>query len=383
MKVVVIGRPQDCLDYAAWSQQMGYQVRYLQAKEITLDIIAAADDIVSFADGAQLVVERLRTERGLPTRGQDAVSILTDKVLFKSHPAVIPYIVNHLNIEPELSKEAFAALVSERMPFPVVVKPSNGFYSAGVVRAENVDELQHAYVQARRVCKSLAERASPVRVIAEQYLDGNEFAVDGFVVGTMVHPLLIHRKRPRLEGPTFHETAYLTECFDTEIGSEALCMLEHIVAGVGLRDSAFHAEFRFDASGRLHVLEVAPRLAGGGASTQQLLALCTGLDAYACLHSLGRQPIALIPKRQGFGLEYDFGPETTGILCNVGEIAEACQKRGAARIIRHRADGDMVLGPPANVECILTAFFECESLDAGQALFDDISTNCSIRTEQI
>ncbi|WP_168191907.1 ATP-grasp domain-containing protein [Chromobacterium phragmitis] len=340
------------------------------------------DDIVSFADGAQLFVEQLRIQCGLPSRGLDAVGILTDKVLFKSHPAVQPYIAQHLEIDPVMSKdEAVAMVMSSRLRFPVVVKPSNGFYSAGVVRADNVDELKRAYVQARRVCTTLAARAGASRVIVEKYLDGNEFAVDGFIVNDKVRPLLLHRKRPRLEGPTFHETAYLTERFDSERGTEALEMLERIVAGVGLRNSPFHAEFRFDADGRLYVLEVAPRLAGSGATTQRLMMVCIGLDAYECLHGTFRSSLDLTPKRDRIGLEYDFGPEATGILCNVAEVAAACEQRGATSIIRYRSDGDLVLGPPNNVECILTAFFDCTSLSVGQALFDDIANNCHIKTE--
>ena len=381
MKLLVLGRAQDALDHVVWCRQMGYEVRLVDPKAAGPDCVEDTDDIVSFADGAQQQTERMRIARGLPSRGLDAVGILTDKVLFKAHPAVRPHVVRHLEIDPETSKDAAASLVDEHMQFPVVVKPSNGFYSAGVIRAESPDEFKRAYVQARRICTTLAERASAAKVIVEQYLDGNEFAVDGFVLGTRVHPLLLHRKRPRLEGPTFHESAYLTECFDAAKGTEALAMLEQIVAGVGLRDSAFHAEFRFDGDGKLHVLEVAPRLAGGGATTQQLMSLCTGLDAYACLHGLSRGSVDLTPTRRRVGLEYDFGPEATGTLCNVAEIAAACEQRGAARLIRYRADGDMVIGPPGNVECILTAFFDCESLSTGQALFDDISSNYRIKTK--
>lgn len=383
MRLLVIGRAQDALDHGAWCLQAGHEVVYADPDGIAPDAVAAADDIVSFSDGFQVLAERLRKERGLPARGMEAVAVLTDKVLFKSHPAVEPHIVRHLEIDPSLSKDAVAAWVTERMSFPVVIKPSNGFYSAGVVRADDVDQLKRAYMQARRVCTVLPERASPPRLIVEQYLDGSEFAVDGFVVGDQVHPLIIHRKRPGLIGPTFHELAYLTECFDTAKGTEALRMLEGIVKGVGLRNSAFHAEFRFDADRRLHVLEVAPRLAGGGATTQQLMALCTGIDAYARLHALGRGPVDLAPTRRCCALEYDFGPDATGTLLNVEETAVACEQRGAVRVIRYHADGDMVLGPPKNVECILTAYFKCDSLSAGQALFDDIHTHCSIRTQPL
>lgn len=359
---------------------MGHEVRHIAPRTSGPECIEDADDIVSFSDGAQQQAERLRIVRGLPSRGLEAVSILTDKVLFKAHPAVRPHVVKYMEIDIRTSKDAAAALVGEHMRFPVVVKPSNGFYSAGVVRADSPEAFKHAYVQARRICTTLADRATAAKVLVEQYLDGNEFAVDGFVLGRQVHPLLLHRKRPRLEGPTFHESAYLTESFDAARGAQALAMLKDIVAGVGLRDSAFHAEFRFDADGRLYVLEVAPRLAGGGATTQQLLKLCTGLDAFACLHALGRGPVDLTRRRAKVGLEYDFGLEATGTLCNVAEIAAACEHRGAARLIRYRADGEMVLGPPSNLECVLTAFFDCDSLGAGQALFDDISSNYRIKT---
>lgn len=380
MKLLVLGRIQDGMDHALWCQQMGHEVRYVDPQAADSECAENVDDIVSFADRSQQQVERLRIACGLPSRGLNAVAILTNKVFFKAHPAIKPHVVRHIEIDTEMSADTATEMVGEHMRFPVVVKPSNAFYSAGVVRVDSPAEVRAAYVHARRICVTLAERASPAKVIVEQYLDGNEFAVDGFVLGTQVHPLLLHRKRPRLEGPTFHESAYLTECFDTTRGTKVVDMLEQIIGGVGLRDSAFHAEFRFDADGKLHVLEVAPRLAGGGATTHQLMSLCTGLDAYACLHRLGRGPVDVHPLRRGTGLEYDFGPETTGVLCNVAEIASACEQRGASRVIRYRTDGDMVFGPPSNLECVLTAFFDCESIGASQTLFDEISNNYRIRT---
>ncbi|SEQ54593.1 ATP-grasp domain-containing protein [Pseudomonas sp. NFACC02] len=381
MNLIVIGRGEDCVDHAMWCKKMGHEVRYIVPEKIGMSVFDDADDIVSFSDSMQGIVEQLRISHRLPPRGQDAVNVLTDKVLFKSHPAVKPFVVQHIEIVPGTSKETAAALVNNHISFPVVVKPSNGFYSAGVVRAKTIEEFKRAYMKASRIGQFLAPRSSPARVIVEKYLDGNEFAVDGFVVGERIHPILIHRKRPFLEGPTFHESAYLTEYFDTSLGDMPLRMLEHIIGGLGLRNSAFHAEFRFDANGRLHVLEVAPRMAGSGATTQQLMAICVGLDAYECLHALGQKTIDLSPKHRGFGLEYDFGPNSSGTLGNVAKIALACENLGAARIIRYHSDGDVVLGPPNNVECILTAFFECKSLEAGEALFDHISNHYSIQTE--
>lgn len=383
MRILVIGREQDSQDHTNWCYEQGHETCHVESDISEASDLGRFDDIVSFHDGHQCLVEKLRRLRGLPTRDMRAVAILTDKSLFKAHVATAPYRKHYLEIATSVPVSEALEDIDAGLPFPVVVKPLNGFYSAGVTRADDAGSLRTAYVRARRIGALLTSRSSPATILIEPYLEGEEFAIDGFIHGARVVPLLFHRKLPRLEGPVFHEVAYATEPFDLVRGVHFQAALDSIVGGIGLDESPFHAEFRYDAGGMLHVLEVAPRLAGGGATTRHLLAICTGLDAYGLLHALGRGPVDLRPRFSHCGLEYDFPAMRSGRVRNLGKLVERCGSLGASVILQHCTDGAMVMSPPMNVEAILTAFFPCDSLRNAIALFQDVHMQCQIQMETI
>ncbi|WP_047395818.1 acetyl-CoA carboxylase biotin carboxylase subunit family protein [Chitinibacter sp. ZOR0017] len=381
MNYLVLGRPQDCVDHHEWCLKNGHNVEYIEPDQIRFDKLSIYNDIVSFNDGYQVEVERLRQIAGLPGRGEDAIKIFTDKSLFKNDKNISKYCIKFAEFSPDISAQAAIDEVLKTLKFPVVIKPSNGFYSAGVVRADDLATFKRAYTQARRMCTTLADRSTPAKIIVETYLDGKEFAIDGFVINNVVIPLIIHKKFPHLSGPTFHEVAYITESFDRTKGANSFSILKDIIECTGLNNTPFHAEFRFDSNGKLYILEIAPRLAGGGATTQNLLGICTGLDAYELLHSLGTSDPILEAKFSFFGMEYDFAVAKSGALVNVDFIANECKKLGAVNVVQRRKNGDFVIGPPSNVDAILTAFFKANSMQDSLDLFNHISNKLKVDTE--
>src|SRR4029077_16002670 len=94
-------------------------------------------------------------------------------------------LVCHIAGRPELGREEALATVAAELTFPLVLKPSNGFYSAGVVKVDGPEGFDRALRQTRRVCGMLGGSI----VLAEEYLDGEEYAVDGVVSAGRVHPL--------------------------------------------------------------------------------------------------------------------------------------------------------------------------------------------------
>ncbi|MFJ2773523.1 acetyl-CoA carboxylase biotin carboxylase subunit family protein [Streptomyces sp. NPDC087300] len=398
MNVLLLGREEDCRDYLDYAHGHGFTVRFFDPPQLAADdrenwratVVDAAraavdleglDDAISFHDSYQIQLELIRGELGMPTRDIDTLLCLADKTRFKAHPAVRDHITRHIELDPSAKAPAALAAVTEALSFPVVVKPSNGFYSAGVVKAETPAEFPKAFLQTKRVCTVLREGAGQSRMLAEEYLDGNEYAIDGFVSGGRVIPLQIHRKLPPLVGPLFHEVAYLTEPFDAEQGRDFTALLESVIPGVGLDDSPFHAEFRYDGQGGLRVLELAPRLCGGGTTTYQQLRICTGLDAYGLLHQLGREPLAPEPTHHKVALEYDAPIERSGFLKNTARAVEVCHKNDVTTVHLHRADGQFVLAPPLNFETVLTAYFARDTREEAEALLDVLMTDCTIDTE--
>lgn len=397
VNVLLIGHTDDCLDYLGYARERGFGVQFFDAPSLAavdrshwqravvdsareVVNLSAVDEVISFHDGYQAHTELLRAELGLPTRSIDALLCLADKRSFKAHPALGDYITRHVEFSPSMTAtEAFP--VVDALGFPLVLKPSNGFYSAGVVKVDGPEDFTKAFLQTKRVCGLLREGTGASTILAEKYLDGGEYAVDGVVTCGRVLPLQLHHKLPPLVGPLFHEVAYLTEPFDRDKGREFTRALRTIIPAIGLDESPFHAEFRFDAEGKLHILEVAPRLSGGGATTYQLLRICTGLDAYGMLHQLGREPIDPKPTHHRVGLEFDAPVPRSGFLRNIARAVEVCTNNDATTVLELRRDGQFVLAPPLNFEAVLTAFFARDTREQAEALLEILLTDCVIETE--
>ncbi|MET9301302.1 ATP-grasp domain-containing protein [Micromonospora aurantiaca] len=399
MNVLVLGRAEDSLDYVRYCEARGFKPTFVEPgslagvvrnswQQAVLASLGEAakirdfDDIISFRDGYQVHAELLRAARGLPAKDFDAINCLTDKTLFKSHVAVRDLVVRHIELPLHTAVDDALRQVEAALRFPVVLKPSNGFYSAGVIRVDHPAQFRRALVSVKRVCGLLRDSRGPSQVIVEEYLDGEEVMVDGFVVDGTVRSLLFHRKLPRITGvPSFHETGCVTQPFDEEKGAEFSAMLQQITRGVGLANSPYNAEFRYDGEGRLHVLEVAPRISGGGASMQNLLRICTGLDAYGIQHRLGRRQVTFDRTVERAALEYDFCAERNGHVKNIEKTVAACRDLGADTILQYRTNGQYVFAPPLNVETVLTAYFACGSSAEAEELLDVVKKRCVVETE--
>lgn len=398
MHVLVLGHAEDCQDYLTYAAEHGHTVAFLApptlppgerdtwaaliAEALTGVDLAAVDDVVSFHDSYQIALDLTRAAAGLPTRGVDVLLTLSDKTRFKTHPAVRDHISRYLRMPPSLKAPEALALVEAELSFPIVLKPSNGFYSAGVVKVDSAEGFAKAFQQTKRVCAVLRKSAGESWMLAEEYLDGQEYAVDGVVSDGRIVPLQLHRKLPPLVGPLFHEVAYLTEPFDAELGADFRALLDVVVPGVGLDNSPFHAEFRFAADGKLRVLELAPRLCGGGTTTYQQLRICTGLDAYGILHALGRAEIDATPRHRKVALEFDAPIERSGFLINTARAVEVCEKNDVTSALLHRTDGQYVIAPPLNFETVLTAYFARDTRAEAEALLDVLLTDCKIETTE-
>lgn len=399
MQVLALGRECDLQDYVAYCSQRDIDVSCFQPPpllpgEITrwdsllLEGIGAAfgprrfDHVVSFNDGFQVQVDVLKRIFGLPYRNPEAIFTLTDKSAFKSVPATHDFISRYVRLPQTVGTDEAWHRIEQSLRLPVVVKPSNGFYSAGVIRVDDRGGLAKALTLTRRVCALMGKQRGASEILIEEYIDGEEFSVDGFVRAGEVIPLLLHHKYPRLEGPTFHENAQISKPFDPLKGEPFMVALRRIIAAVGLDHSPFHAEFRVTANQQVYILELAPRISGGGISSRYLMDICLGLDVYDVDLQFHRPGATLDLRHQRIGLEYDFSVKKSGVLKSIDKTAAQCRDAGASTVIQHRRNGELVMAPPVNVETVLTAFFACASKEEALRKFDYLET-CEVETEEL
>ncbi len=395
--VLALGRESDLQDYVAWCGERGIRVTCLQPPALLLDDVAqwdarmqavyeaagleaAPDHVVSFHDGFQVQVDVLKRVLGLPHRRPEALFTLTDKAAFKAVPATASYVSRYIRLPQTVSAEDGWASVGKSLSLPLVVKPSNAFYSAGVVRVDERAQWDKALTQARRVCRMIGAQRGGSEILVEEYIDGEEFSVDGYVLDGVVIPLLLHHKHPRLVGPTFHENAQVSCPFDLARGADFQAALRQIIGAIGLDQSPFHAEFRRTDAGQLYILELAPRISGGGISSRYLMDICLGLDVHDVEFHLHRPGLELALPRRQVGLEYDFSVRRNGVLRNIEKTVAQCREAGASVVIQHRDNGEFVMAPPVNFETILTAFFPCDNEAEAMRIFA-LMEACTVETE--
>ena len=151
--------------------------------------------------------------------------------------------------------------------FPCVLKPLGLSASRGVIRADNEAEFQAAFARIRRLLnrpdiRRLHDEADRYIQI-EEYIPGQEFAVEGVVRGGRLQQLAIFDKPDPLAGPFFEESIYVTPSRAPAAAQDALLdATQRAVAALGLTDGPVHAEFRYNERGPWP-LELAARPIGG------------------------------------------------------------------------------------------------------------------------
>ena len=148
--------------------------------------------------------------------------------------------------------------------FPVVIKPLGLAASRGVIRANDNAEFLSACRRIDAILQKAGQQGyARNHLLIESYLEGDEYAVEGFVLNGEFHLLTIFDKPEPLTGPFFEETYYLTPTrLDQAHRDELVAEVARCSEAYGLEQGPVHADARFTADGPV-LLELAARTIGG------------------------------------------------------------------------------------------------------------------------
>ena len=175
--------------------------------------------------------------------------------------------------------------------YPVVLKPLSLSGSRGVIRVDDRTQL----LQAVNRIDSILDRADQTgfareNILVEAYLDGPEFAVEGFLVDGKFHTLTIFDKPEPMEGPYFEETCYLTPSqLDNKRKQALVNEVASCCRAYGLEHGPVHAEARITHSGTV-LLELAARTIGGQCGQLIEFSLQQKLEELVILGMCGKLP---------------------------------------------------------------------------------------------
>ena len=149
--------------------------------------------------------------------------------------------------------------------FPVVLKPLGLSASRGVIRVDSDATLIAASRRIEAILESSGLRGfTRDHLLIESYIDGAEYAIEGFMMDGHFQLLTIFDKPEPLTGPYFEETYYLTP--GKLVGQAKRDLLTEVArccSAYGLHQGPVHAEARISADGRVTLLELAARTIGG------------------------------------------------------------------------------------------------------------------------
>ena len=172
--------------------------------------------------------------------------------------------------------------------FPVVIKPIALSASRGVIRADSPAELVRACVRVRAIVEDAGvhgeERSA---ALIEQFIPGNEYALEGLLRAGKLQVLALFDKPEPLNGPYFEETYYITPSRLAPAAQAAIArQVQAACTAYGLREGPIHAECRVNANG-VWILEVAARTIGGMCGRLLRFGLGQSLEEVVLRHARG------------------------------------------------------------------------------------------------
>ena len=307
----------------------------LAALHQPVDAVLASDD-----HGVELAA-RLREALGLPGNAVDAVMRLRDKLHFRQMQQALG-----------LLHPAFSALldgddvdaVARSLGFPLVVKPRQMNASRGVIRANNLAELQRALTQVRRIQARHLRDAASLGVLIEGFIPGVEVALEGVLQQGKLQVLALFDKPDPLDGPVFEESIYVTPSRLPQATQSAVAVaVGRACAAAGISEGAIHAEARINDAG-VWLLEIAPRAIGGLCGRTLSATLGMSSAEIVLRHAL-RLPLTIHASQVAAGVMMIPIP-ASGILQAVDGVAAAQSVPHITRIEITAAIGQIIAPPP-------------------------------------
>ena len=151
--------------------------------------------------------------------------------------------------------------------FPCVLKPLALSASRGVIRANNSQEFISAFKRIQALLRSPDVRVTRQEtndyLQVEEYIEGDEIAVEGVADHGRLKVLAIFDKPDPLVGPFFEESIYVTPSrLPLQTQAETIEALRRAAKALGLYHGPLHAELGINSRGPW-MLEVAARSIGG------------------------------------------------------------------------------------------------------------------------
>ena len=244
----------------------------------------AVDAVLSVDDAATELAALGARELGFAHNSPDAAAAARDKLIMRNMLANAGVRSPWFGVHPVSGDPR---TIAETLEYPCVVKPIRLSGSRGVIRADDTDSFVAAFTRTAAIALDEVTDGGDPQILIEEYLPGDEVAVEGLLTDGDLHILAIFDKPDPLIGPYFEETIYVTPSGHApEILAAIARETADAAAALGLRHGPIHAELRINDRGAW-LIEVAGRSIGGLCSTILSFGAGMSLEEIILRHAVG------------------------------------------------------------------------------------------------
>ena len=240
--------------------------------------------VVALDDAGTLLAAAAAHALNLPHNPVEAVEATRDKARMRERFAAAGLLTPRFRMATiDSDPQEVAATVG----YPCVIKPLDLSGSQGVVKVDDVAGFASVFARVAAIVASCRHNGSAASVLVEDFIPGEEVAVEGLLRSGRLEVLAIFDKPDPLNGPFFEETIYVTPSRlpDSRLG-EIDQAISLATGALGLTEGPIHAELRINDRG-IWMLEVAARSIGGLCSRTLRFGSGISLEELILRHAAG------------------------------------------------------------------------------------------------
>lgn len=296
--------------------------------------------LTAATDYGVLTASYIARELGLP--GLDYEVAKTIKNKYRIRRCFFENKVDDTEQAYEINADTDIDALSEKLIYPVMVKPCDGSGSRGASRVDGKDALKYA-------CLIAMDSSITHRAVIETFIFGKEYGAETLVINGEAHVLAI-MKKTMTEPPYYAELGHaIPSELPREVEERATKYVAKAIRALGVNFGSVNMDMLITEDGKIYIIDVGARM-GGNLIGSHIIPAGTGIDYMANMI------------RNAVGDETDMSPvslpspvATRLLALTPGEVVmlpdfEAIEKEFNAKIEHHLAEGDTITPYRTNLD---------------------------------
>src|SRR3990167_7177456 len=254
-----------------------------------------------------------------------------------------------------IRKEDDTAIITNKLSFPMVVKPVYGSSSAYVVKVDKQEELVDTleYIRANITQDVESALSDGVDILVEEYIDGDEVDIDILIQNGKVKFYSISDNFNKNRGEFFVDSGQsVPSSLPEKEQTELIEMAEQTLEKLKIQNGCIHFEAKSTKHGPVPI-EINMRM--GGDYVYSYVKGAWNVDLIECAAKIAMGEYITIKKPDRpykFIVGWDLYTESSGLLAELSLSAELKGKDYLEEIDVYKEVGDSVLLPPEGYESL-------------------------------